>query len=186
MLREIGIESGVAQIFPCPNCYPIHVIVEAEYEGGRMVVDPAWDIDYPAGEGKYLGMRDLAGTNLGRDHLAKLQKKRPPDDKIQSMPLTEATFDFAKSVNWQKNVWSRMGAYGLRLLGYDPGELLRPHFLEDPKLALVLSFLAVAVMLPILSVGLGLAFPACGTKLRLRAKNWLALPKVRGPGAHPG
>src|SRR5262252_6615000 len=39
MLSQLGIASGLAQIFPCGDCSPIHTVVEAEYEGGRMVVD---------------------------------------------------------------------------------------------------------------------------------------------------
>lgn len=160
MLYELGIDSGVAQIFPCSACYPIHAIVEAEYEDGRMVVDPTWDIDYPAENGKYLGMQDLAGTSRGRDHLAELRRQRPVDDKIQRMPSTEATFDFAKGVNWEKNIASRTVAFALTSLGYDSEHMLRPHFLEDPKLALTLFLLAVAAILIVGSLLLGLMFPA--------------------------
>jgi hypothetical protein len=167
MLRELGIDSGLAQIFPCATCYPIHVVVEAEYDGGRMVVDPIWNIEYPAGDGRYLGIRDLAGTSRGRDHLAELQRERPTDDKIQRMPPAEATFDFARAVNWQKNFGSRTVASALTLLGYDPEELLRPRFLEDPKLAMTLCLLAVAVMLIVAGGVVGLACPSLGRTVRL-------------------
>ena len=176
MLRELGIESGLAQIFLCRNCIPIHAFVEAVYEGGRMVVDPIWDLDYPAGDGRYLGIRDLAGTSRGRDHLAELQSQRPAGDKIRSMPAAEATFDFAKSVNWEKNVVSRTVAYVLTFLGYDPDELLRPHFLEDPKLALTWFFLGIAAMLIIASFVVGLLFPSLAHRclqLRLPRRAWL-------------
>lgn len=169
MLRQLGINSGVAQIFPCRNCYPIHAVVEAEYEGGRMVVDPTWNIDYPAGNGSYLGIRDLTGTSRGRDRLSELQSQRAAHDKIQNMLPTDATFDFAKGVNWQRNTLSRTVAYGLTIVGYDPEQMLRPHFLEDPKLALILFFLTVAVMLLTLSLVLGLALPALGGRLRTAA-----------------
>jgi hypothetical protein len=168
MLRELGIKSGLAQIFPCRNCIPIHVFVEAEDEGGRrMVVDPIWDIDYPSGNGRYFGIRDLAGTSRGRDHLAELQRERPTGDKIQRMPPAEATFDFARAVNWQKNFVSRTIGSALTLLGYDPDELLRPHFLEDPKLAIALSLLAAAVALIVASAVVGLVCPSLGRTVRL-------------------
>jgi hypothetical protein len=168
MLRQLGIESGLAQIFPCRDCFPIHAFVEAEDEGGhRMVVDPTWDVDYPAGDGRYLGIRDLAGTSRGRDRLAELQRERPPGDKIQSMPPAEATFDFARAVNWQKNFVSRTVASALTLLGYDPDELLRPHFLEDPKLATTLCLLAAAVVLIVASAVVGFVFPSLGRTVRL-------------------
>ena len=114
MLWQWGIDSGLAQIFPCENCGPIHAFVEAEYEGGRMVVDPLWDIDYPTADGRFLGTQELAGTSLGRQRLAELQRQRGMGDKIQYMSPAEATFDFARAVNWQKNAFHSRG----RLLAY--------------------------------------------------------------------
>ena len=79
----------------------------------------------------------------------------------------EATFDFAVAVNWQNNAFSRAVAFGLRWLGYDPAQLLRPHFLEDPKLALALFLLIVAGMLLITNFILCFAFPGVARKFRL-------------------
>jgi hypothetical protein len=147
MLWQLGINSGLAQIFPCRDCGPIHAVVEAEYEAGRMVVDPIWDVEYPSGDGKFLGIQELAGTSVGRAHITELRTRRGAGDKIQFMPDAEATFDYAAAVNWQKNGLSRASASGLRFLGYDPRHLLRPHFLEDPQLALTLLFLTIAGLL---------------------------------------
>src|SRR6516165_5602707 len=147
MLWQLGIDSGLVQIFPCRDCGPIHAVVEAEYEAGRMVVDPIWDVDYPSGDGKFLGIQELAGTSLGRAHIAELQTRRGAGDKIQFMPDAEATFDYAAAVNWQKNTLSRASASALQILGYDPRHLFRTHFLEDPQLALTLLFLTIAGML---------------------------------------
>ena len=158
MLWQWGIDSGLAQIVPCENCGPIHAFVEAEYEGGRMVVGPLWDIDYPTADGRFLGIQELAGTSLGRQRLAELQRQRGMGDKIQYMSPAEATFDFARAVNWQKNAFTRAVAFGLRLLGFTPEHLLRPHFLEDPKLAITLLLLAIAGIIVFLSCILGFAW----------------------------
>src|SRR5260370_5964490 len=158
MLWQLRINSGLAQIFPCQDCGPIHAVVEAEYEAGRMVVDPTWDVDYPTGDGKFLGIQELAGTRHGREHVADLQWRRGADDKIQLMPESEATFDFAVAVNWQKNALSRAVALGLQLLRYDPAHLLRPHFLEDPKLALTLFLFIFAGTLVVITFILCLEF----------------------------
>lgn len=141
MLNEIGIQAGLVMIFPCATCTPIHTLVEARYEKGRMVVDPIWNINYPAGNGKYFGVSALAGTDHGRRHLAQLQKERGPTDKIQAMPTTEATFDFAKSINWQKipTIYTIF-----KNLGYSPENLFRPRVSEDPKLAIVVILLVGA------------------------------------------
>jgi hypothetical protein len=167
MLWQLGIDSGLAQIFPCQDCGPIHVVVEAEYEAGRMVVDPIWDVDYPTADGKFLGIQELAGTRRGREHVVDQQWRLGAGDKIQLMPESESTFDFAVAVNWEKNAFSRAVAFGLRWLGYDPAHLLRPHFLEDPKLILALFLLIVAGMILITYFILCFAFPGVARKFRL-------------------
>lgn len=170
MLRQLGIDSGLLMISPCRDCAPIHTVVEARYPGGRMIVDPVWGVDYPAVNGKYLGARELAATGLGPQHIADLQRRSAPDAKIRRMPAADAEFDFAAAMNWNKNLISRAAAYVLEGLGIDPGRLMRPHLLEDPKLALSVLLAVVAVALMILGVLIGLVFPGIAGKFdRVRA-----------------
>jgi hypothetical protein len=63
------------------------------------------------------------------------------------MPDADATFDYARAVNWQKHALSRTAAFGFRMLGYNPENMLRPHFLEDPKFAVTLVLLIITGML---------------------------------------
>ncbi|MBV8507171.1 MAG: transglutaminase domain-containing protein, partial [Alphaproteobacteria bacterium] len=86
MLNELNLDAGLVMVSSCPNCGFIHTVVEAQYERGRMVVDPIWDVDYPTTDDRFLGVRDLAGTSLGREHVAELQKERGAADKIAAMP----------------------------------------------------------------------------------------------------
>jgi hypothetical protein len=148
MLDELGIKAGSVMIFPCPHCPPIHTVVEARLRSGSMIVDPIWGVDYPAAKGGFLGRAELAGTSLGRDHIAMLKQQRAANDKIQQMPADEATFDFAKSINWDKNFETKLLAGGLKMMGYDADRLFRPRFLEDPKLALTIVLGSVAVLIP--------------------------------------
>ena len=64
-----------------------------------LVVDPIWNIDYPAGDGRFLGVKDLAGTNRGRQRVVELQLQRPATDKISHMPEMDADFDYATTIN---------------------------------------------------------------------------------------
>jgi Transglutaminase-like superfamily len=178
MLRQLGIRSGLVQIFPCRSCVPIHVVVEAEYEGGRMVVDPIWDLDYPSGNGKYLGVAQLAGTSLGREHVTVLQLQHAASDKIERMPASEATFDYARAINWDKYFWTRAIAFGLRAAGYSPEHMLRPYFLEDPKLGLTIILVSVAIVTVIFSLLFGWIF--AGFAERRRASHRAALPGELG------
>jgi Transglutaminase-like superfamily len=167
MLSEIGIDSGLVMIYPCQHCGPIHTVVEARDESGYMVVDPVWGVDYPSGAGGFLGMRELAGTRLGREHIADLQRQSATGAKIRKMPAAEATFDYAVAMNWDKNFVTRAVAYALKLLGYAPERALRPQMLEDPKLALTLFLAAAAAGLVGLGAAVGFAFPGLAERFRL-------------------
>jgi hypothetical protein len=145
MLNELGIDAGLVMISPCAHCDFIHTVVEARYEGGSMVVDPTWNIDYPAGGGRYFGVRDLAWTNRGEERVVELQRQRGEMDKIGTMPPTEARFEYAVAMNWDKNVLTHIAAETMRLLGHRPETMFRPRVLEDPKLALSWFLILVAM-----------------------------------------
>lgn len=145
MLNELGIDAGLVMISPCPHCDFIHTVVEARYEGGSMVVDPTWNIDYPAGGGRYFGVRDLAWTNRGEERVVELQHQRGEMDKIGTMPAMEARFEYAVAMNWDKNVLTHIAAETMRLLGHRPETMFRPRVLEDPKLALSWFLILVAM-----------------------------------------
>jgi hypothetical protein len=168
MLNELSIDAGGVMIKPCPDCPFIHSVVEARYEDGRMVVDPVWDVDYPAANGRFLGVRDLAGTHLGREHVAELQRERGATDKIAVMPATEATFDYAVAVNWDKNFITRAVAETLRLLAYSPESMFRPRFLEDPKLSLILFLIGATILVIFGSFIVGFTFGSAAMRTRRR------------------
>ncbi len=160
MLNNLGIDAGLVMISPCWYCGFIHTVVEARYEGGRMVVDPTWDIDYPSGDGGFLGVTDLAGTNRGQERLAELRQQRETTDKIAHMPAADATFEYAVAINWDRDVVTRGIAATLQLIGYQPETSLRPRMLEDPKLFLILVLLATTTVIVLGSFVLGLAVGA--------------------------
>ena len=141
MLYQIGIHSSLVMLYPCPNCSSIHTVVEAAYGKGRMVVDPIWDIEYPAGDGRYYGVRDLAGQALGRDWVMRLKAQSSPSAKIAQMPLDEAAFDYARGMNWDKNTLTRMAATVFQRMDIQPAFLPRPRILEDPQFAVCASLL---------------------------------------------
>jgi hypothetical protein len=146
MLGQIGISSALVILYPCRTCGPIHTVVEAAYEKGRMVVDPIWDIEYPEGDGRYYGVRDLASTTRGRSRLMRLKAESSPTAKIASMPPGEATFDYARGLNWDKNAMTRMAAAVLRRMNLEPTFLPRPRILEDPQRAVWALLLVPAIV----------------------------------------
>lgn len=173
MLKSLGIDAGLVMIAPCQHCGFIHTVVEAQYEAGRMVVDPTWDVDYPTGDGRFLGVRDLAGTNRGRERVAELRHQRLATEKIVNMPDDDATFDYAVAMNWDRNVATRTVAATLRLMGYQSETLVRPRVLEDPKLLLMylLIGMAAACVLGGFLLDLGLRSVMTRTSQSMTASN---------------
>jgi hypothetical protein len=147
MLNSLDIDAGLVMISSCRRCEFIHTVVEARYEGGRMVVDPTWDVDYPTEDGRFLGVTDLAGTNRGQQRVAELQHQRETTDKIAHMPTADATFEYAVAINWDRDVVTRGIAATLRLLDYQPETLFRLRLLEDPKLFLILILLGTTTLM---------------------------------------
>ncbi len=146
MLDSIGIHAGLVMISPCLDCGFIHTVVEAQYENRRMVVDPIWNIDYPTGDGGFLGVMDLAGTSRGRERIVELQHQRPATDKIASIPEMDAMFDYAVAMNWKKNIVTQTAVFILRLNGYQPEFFFRPRLLEDPKLLLAIMLTIITII----------------------------------------
>lgn len=168
MLNELGIEAGLVMIAPCLHCGFIHTVVEARYESGRMVVDPIWNVDYPTSDGKFLGVRDLAWTTRGQQRVLDLQRQRGATDKIAAMPATEAKFEYATAINWDKNTLTRTLAQAMRLLGYRPETMFRPRLLEDPKLALSSMLIIVTVGVVLAGFVLSLIYQIVYSKRRSR------------------
>ena len=162
MLNSLDIDAGLVMISPCLYCEFIHTVVEARYEGGRMVVDPTWDVDYPTGDGRFLGVADLAGTNRGQERVAELQHQRPAT-KIGGMPAADASFENAVAINWDKNLVTRSVAATLQLMGYQPETLFRPRLLEDPKLFLVWFLVASATTMTLCGLSLRVGRQPRGT-----------------------
>jgi hypothetical protein len=159
MLSELGIRAGIVMIFRCQDCAPIHSVVEAVYEYGRMVVDPVWNVYYPGNDGRFLGVADLAGTDLGKRHLLWLQQEHAPHenatDRMSAMSEAEATFDVARSINWEKNWATNAAAATLEAFGIAPDNIIRPRVLEDPKLMLCVLMLAGAIGFLLMSICAG-------------------------------
>lgn len=168
MLNSLGVNAGLVMIAQCSHCGFIHTVVEAQYEYGRMVVDPIWDVDYPTGDGRFLGIRDLAGTNRGLERVETLQHQRPRSDKIAAMPATEATFDYAVAMNWDRDIGTRTVAGMLRLMGYQPENLFRPRLLEDPKLFLAVLLIGTGTTIILVGFLLDFGLGSIATRTRLR------------------
>jgi hypothetical protein len=150
MLSELGIRAGLVMLSPCAECAPTHTVVEAAYEHGRMVIDSIWNIYYVDGDGKFLGVVELDKSDRARQYIQQLRQVEDlPHDtviaKIKRMSEEDAysnfTFDFAKSINWDRNWATGAAAAILQAAGISPATMMRPRLLEDPKLTISVALL---------------------------------------------
>ncbi len=154
MLKQLDIRSTLAMLYPCSDCTPVHTVVEAEYEGGWMVVDPVYNLwfprnpkDYYAKE--YMGLQNLKGDpELLNARIQYLRERQGAADKINKYDDAQTIYTYARTINWDKNILLEIVGNLLRKSGIDPYLMRRPYVMEDPKLAMaVISF---ALMLGLL------------------------------------
>jgi hypothetical protein len=177
MLREIGIPTTVAMCFDRPG-NPTHTVVDARLpDGTSMVLDPIWDLYFPreAGGG-YYGLLDLRrDPSVLWRRLEVVTAAAPPGSKILRYNVKADIYDYASTINWDKNRLTRsVRTVVAWWLGDRVFVLPRPTILEEPKLLVAASSLLPA------AVALG----AWGV-LRLRHRVLQALGRPV-PGGSPG
>lgn len=146
LLRRFDMDSTLVMLHACKGCESTHTVVEARYENGRMAADPVYDIVFPAGDGKFYGIRDLRedpSKLLSRQH--ELVAQRGPANKIALYKKETESYSWPKTINWDKNVVLQGMAALIGTGDMDPYLVMRPHFLEDPKLFLMYLTLFFAV-----------------------------------------
>lgn len=146
LLRRFGMDSTLVMLHGCEGCEATHTVVEARYEAGRMAADPVFNLVFPAANGKFYGVQELRedpSKLLARLH--ELETQRGPADKIARYKAPTESYSWPKTINWDKNTVLQRVAGAIMPAGIDPYLVMRPHFLEDPKLLLMyLSLLAGA------------------------------------------
>lgn len=147
MLESLGVRSGLAMLYPCPSCRPVHTVVEVR--SIPMVLDPIWDLDY----GRSLDA--LRESDYAASRVVYLRIVHKDDEKMRYIPAQDVDFRYAKSINFEADIGTRVARSILRIAGIGPQHLMRPRVLEDPKLLIAcaagfLSLLALvgAAMMP--------------------------------------
>ncbi len=147
LLKRFGMDSTLVMLHASEGGKATHTIVEARYEGGRMAADPVFDIVFPAGKGRYLGVKELKeDPSILLARLDELKTKRGSDNKIAFYKRDTESYSWPKTINWEKNGFLQKVASMIENRGRDPFMIMRPHFMENPKLFLlyVSLFLGVA------------------------------------------
>ena len=158
MLKRLGIPSTLAMLYPCPDCAPVHTVVEAQSETGWMVVDPVFNLWFSGRPNeyyshRYLGLEELRfARDLVDARLRYLRQYRGPTDKINHYDADTTCYTHAKTINWDKNRLLFITAKIINNFRIDPYLMRRPYIMEDPKLALAALFAAMTFGLLMLYV----------------------------------
>jgi hypothetical protein len=141
LLRVHGIKASKWALYSSDG-KSVHATVELESEVGEMVVDPLFGLWFPRSSGGYYGIRELRQSpEILRDRIQSLveQGKRPGTSDLRMYPLNDYSYEYAKTINWDKWVGMRMVYEALRVVvGPALNDLKRPTFAEIPQLMVVM------------------------------------------------
>ena len=140
LLRLHGIKASKWALYT-KEMKSVHAVVELEAETGKMVVDPLFGIWFPRPDGGYYGIRELRQSpSILQDRVHSLLQEgvQPGFSDLRSYPLNEYTYQYAKTINWEKWVGMFLVYESLKLvMGQAIDDLRRPTFVEAPQLMVV-------------------------------------------------
>ena len=141
MLRLHGIGASKWALYT-KEMKSVHAVVELEAETGKMVADPDFGLWFPRSSGGYYGIRELRQSpKILRDRVQSFvaQGKRPGAVDLRKYPLDDYSYEYAKTINWEKWVvtWPLYKALSI-IIGPSIENLQRPVFVEAPQLMVVI------------------------------------------------
>ncbi|TKB90006.1 MAG: hypothetical protein E8D41_12935 [Nitrospira sp.] len=141
MLRLHGIEASKWALYT-KEMKSVHAVVELEVETGKMVADPDFGLWFPRSNGGYYSIRDLRQSpKILHDRIQNLveQGKRPGASDLRKYPLNDYSYEYAKTINWEKWAVTWPLYKILRVtMGTSVDDLQRPAFVETPQLMVVI------------------------------------------------
>ncbi len=120
---------------------PQHAVVEVVTNRGKMVVDPLFGLLFPSSDGHYHGMKELkSDSRILIERIQQLQSTgvEPGAASIHRYPLDRYVYQYARTINWDKNPIMR-GFYDCLtwVFGDEVDKVPRPYVVEQPALMIV-------------------------------------------------
>ena len=141
MLRLHGISASKWALYT-KEMKSVHAVVELETEAGKMVADPLYGLWFPRPDGGYYDIKELRQSPSilqGRIQTLLREGVRPGSSDLKSYPIDEYTYQYAKSINWEKwaVTWPLYKALSI-IMGPSIDNLQRPAFVEAPQIMVVM------------------------------------------------
>jgi hypothetical protein len=141
MLHLHGIDASKWALYT-KEMKSVHAVVELEAETGKMVADPDFGLWFPRSNGGYYGIKELRQSpSILQDRVHSLLQEgvQPGSSDLKSYPLNEYTYQYAKTINWEKWVGMFVVYEALKLVvGPAIDDLSRPTFVEAPQLMVMI------------------------------------------------
>ncbi|WP_020160642.1 hypothetical protein [Methylobacter marinus] len=163
MLDSIDVDSTLVMLYDADNKTPTHTTLEVRNKQLKAVADPVFDLVFPNPANGFYGLQDLRDNPaILPDRLDELIRLRGPSNKIAFYKREQESYQYATTINWNKNGFLRFIADGLKKAGIEPRNIRRPHFLDEPKLLISLMLLLTGslLLMPVLMIGRKTPVPA--------------------------
>ena len=155
MLYELGIDSTLVMLYSKLDGRPTHTIVETREEDFKAVADPVFNIVFPDANGHLLGLIALRDNpDILENRLNDLGSERGRMDKINYYKRLTESYDYPKTMNWDRNLLAQWTKRLLEAWVDDPYLLERPRILDTPYLlaftlaaGLALTFFALWIFM---------------------------------------
>ena len=141
MLRLHGIGASKWALYT-KEMKSVHAVVELEAEAGKMVADPLYGLWFPRPDGGYYDIKELRQSPSilqGRIQTLLREGVRPGSSDLKSYPIDEYTYQYAKSINWEKwaVTWPLYKALSI-IMGPSIDNFQRPMLVEAPQLMVMM------------------------------------------------
>jgi hypothetical protein len=148
LLESVGIDSSLVMLYGADGKIATHTVLEVRNAQLKAIADPVFDIVFPKSNNGYYGLQELRkNPELLPSRLDELVQLRGNYSKIAFYNRATETYQFATTLNWNKNALLRFIASSLEKMGIEANTVRRPHFLDDPKYFLSVVFFFGSLLL---------------------------------------
>lgn len=150
LLESIGIDSSLVMLYSTDGQTATHTVLEVRDAQLKAIADPVFDMVFPKPNNGYYGLQELRkNPEILLSRLDELVQLRGDNNKIAFYNRANETYQFATTLNWNKNALLRFVASSLKKMGIEANTVRRPHFLDDPKYFLAILFFVTSLLLVI-------------------------------------
>lgn len=126
---------------------PVHAVTEVATEDGPLYIDPLFNFAHVDGEEKPLSLDELGSEEVLRNSIQRVVARG--NRMAARYPLDEYQFEDVRTLNWHKNVFTKIGYRTLvAVLGEERAKKFpRPYIAEEPALMVIVLCSGTSVLI---------------------------------------